>query len=118
MVFCHTLHTKLNFVSFFIFKVIVDLWDSVTDLDAIIGPGCSTGCQPVSLLAAAWGIPIISWGCGSGTLSDKSIHPTFTRVDSTWLTRIPVFTGMAHMFKWKRIGKQKFFPRFIISWPK
>ncbi len=86
------------------FQVTIDLWHSVADLDALIGPSCSTVCQPVSLLAAAWGIPLISWGCGSASLSNKLVHPTFTRVDSTWLSRIVAFRGLCNMFGWKKIG--------------
>lgn len=49
------------------------------DLDGIIGGGCSTVCVPVSLLAAAWGIPVISYGCLLSTLGDKDTYPTFAR---------------------------------------
>ncbi len=82
----------------------VDLWASVNDLDAIIGPGCSVVCQPVSLLAAAWKIPVISWVCTSGSLSDKSIYPTFTRVEATWLGLAPCYNALADMFGWSKVG--------------
>lgn len=68
------------------------------------GPGCSVTCQPVSLLAASWGIPIISYSCTSAALSDKSIYPTFTRSEGTWLSRAPVFDKIADTFGWKRIA--------------
>ncbi len=82
----------------------VDIWASVDDLDGIIGDGCSVVCQPVSLLAAAWGIPVISWGCASASLSDKHIYPTFTRVEGTWLSLGPVFDSLASALNWSRVG--------------
>ncbi len=85
-------------------QMMVDMWNSVPDLDAIIGDGCSSVCQPVSLLAAAWGIPVVSWGCRSGSLSDKSIYPTFTRLDGTWQSVVPAFNDVADMFGWTKIG--------------
>ncbi len=72
--------------------MIVDMWMSVKDLDVIIGDGCSVVCQPASLLAAAWGIPIISWGCLIKQLTQLSLEwshhhgqpiPQFM---ATWLT--------------------------------
>ncbi len=84
-------------------QMIVDMWTSVKDLDVIIGDGCSVVCQPASLLAAAWGIPIISWGCTSRSLSDKTTYPTFTRVDTTWSSYIPVYDNLADAFGWRKI---------------
>ncbi len=82
----------------------IDIWASVDVLDGIIGDGCSVVCQPVSLLAAAWGIPVISWGCTSASLSDKHIYPTFTRVAGTWLSLGPVFDNLASALNWSRVG--------------
>ena len=87
-------------------QVIVDLWDSVEDLDGLIGSGCSTVCQPESLLAASWGIPVVSWACSSHTLSDKDIYPTFTRVDGPWTARSHVYDHLADVFNWKKIGDE------------
>ncbi len=61
--------------------MVIDMWVSVDHLDGIIGGMCSVVCQPVSLLAAAWNIPVVSPTCSSPTLSDKSTYPTFSRVD-------------------------------------
>ncbi len=85
-------------------QVAVNMWNSVQDLDALIGPVCSIVCLPVSLLATAWNIPLVSWGCTSPSLSDKSLHPTFSRTDGTVLTLGPVFDGLAHMFGWTRVA--------------
>ncbi len=81
----------------------VQIWHSVEKLDAIIGSGCSVVCQPLSLLAAAWGIPIISWGCSSLSLSDKTSYPTFTRALGTNLGRIPPMASVAEKLEWNRI---------------
>ena len=59
------------------FQAMVDIWEELDDLDAIIGPLCSTACQPVALLAAAWNMPVISYGCSSTALSDTEQYPTF-----------------------------------------
>ena len=58
---------------------LLDMWSEMTDLDIIIGDACSVVCQPAGQLAAAWGLPMISWGCASVALSDKETYPTFTR---------------------------------------
>ena len=85
-------------------QVAVDIWNSVPDLDGFISDGCSVVCQPMSLLAAAWKIPVISWGCTSASLSDKTIYPTFTRVEGPWNNLGPVFDGLANMMGWDRVG--------------
>ena len=82
----------------------VDLWYSMEDLDAIVGDGCSVVCQPVSLLAASWGIPFVSWGCSSSSLSDKKIYPTFSRVESTWFSLAPIFSALVKVFNWKHVA--------------
>ncbi len=83
----------------------VDIWTSVPGgVDGIIGDGCSVVCQPVSLLAAAWGIPVVSWGCTSPSLSNKETYPTFTRVEENWQTSGPTFNGLADSFGWKKIA--------------
>lgn len=84
-------------------QMAVEMWAQSDDLDAIIGPGCSSVCQPMSLLAAAWGIPIISWGCSSSLLSDKEINPTFSRLEGTWLARVPVYDSLTDIFGWHKI---------------
>ena len=41
-------------------QMAVEIWDRVSDLDVVIGPGCSVACEPVALLCASWNIPVIS----------------------------------------------------------
>ena len=81
---------------------VIDMWSSVDDIDAIIGDGCSVVCQPLSFLAEAWGIPVISFGCTSDSLSDKTTYPTFTRVEGTWAILAPALRSLSDQFEWNR----------------
>lgn len=49
------------------------------NVDAFIGGGCNRVCEYVSLLAGKWNLPVISWGCMSGHLSNRNTFPTFAR---------------------------------------
>ncbi len=87
------------------FKVAVEIWDEVDDLDAIIGPGCSVACQYVGLLAAAWKIPMVSPSCASEFLSDKDVFPTFTRSTGSGTHSYgPVFAKLCEIFDWHHIA--------------
>lgn len=81
-------------------KAAVDIWNRTRYVDGFIGGGCSVVCVPVSLLAAAWGLPVISYGCISDTLSDKTTHPTFTRVVGLATEASQVFFSMVELFQW------------------
>ena len=48
-----------------------ELLRGATRVDAVIGPGCSSACEVTSHLSEGQLIPQISWGCTSGSLSDK-----------------------------------------------
>ena len=85
-------------------QMAVDIWYSVEDLAGIIGAACSTVSQPISLLAASWGIPVISWASTSDSLSNKEVYPTFTRVEGTWSILAPVLNDVVDHFGWNRIG--------------
>ena len=61
-------------------------------------------CQPVSLLAAAWDVPVVSFSCASSLLSDKSVYPTFSRVVAPWAALAPMFDNLADQFGWSRVG--------------
>jgi ABC-type branched-subunit amino acid transport system substrate-binding protein len=45
-------------------------------LDALIGPGCSTGCESTAFTTAGLNIPQISYGCTSESLADSTKYPT------------------------------------------
>ena len=59
------------------FKAAVTIWQESEDLDGIIGPMCSSVCQDVALLTAAWNLPTISYTCGSDVFSNVVTYPTF-----------------------------------------
>ncbi len=82
-------------------QMAMDLWFS-EDIDVFIGPACSVVCEPVSLLSAAWGIPVISWACSGMSLSDKHAHPTFSRAAGSSLDRIPPIASVPGRFGWNR----------------
>ena len=85
-------------------RMAVDIVNSVEDLDGIIGCVCSVVSQPVALLAASWGIPMVSWASTSISLSDKTTYPTFSRTDGTWATIGSALREQAKLFNWDRFG--------------
>ena len=85
----------------------VDLYQSLQaygGIDAFIGGGCSTVCQPVGLFSGSINIPQISFGCTSPTLSDKSTFTTFTRASATYTTLAPMYLRLVQEFLWNRIA--------------
>ena len=85
-------------------KKLIDIWRDNQDLDVIIGDACSEVCYPASLLASVWNIPIISWSCTSQALSDKTVHPTFSRLMRPSFDTVKMVKDLVIMFGWKRIG--------------
>ena len=85
-------------------KMLIDIWRDNQDLDVIIGDACSIVCYPASLLASVWNVPIISWGCTLEALSDKSVHPTFSRVIRPSSDRVGILKELVIMFGWNRVG--------------
>ncbi len=85
-------------------QMLIDMWASVDDLDGIIGDVCSSVCQPQALLAAAWGIPVVSLACNSQKLSDKSTYPTFTHSDANTLAAAPAFAAITDFLHWNKVG--------------
>ncbi|XP_077977730.1 atrial natriuretic peptide receptor 2-like [Glandiceps talaboti] len=85
-------------------REVVDLWTHVKPLHAIIGPGCDIVCEPAALLASAWAIPMISWGCEVSTLSNKDEYPTFARTVGPYPKTGPMFVATMNYFNWKRIA--------------
>ncbi len=82
----------------------VELYSKVQSLNGIIGSACSVVCQPVSLLAASWAIPVVSWQCASSSLSNKEIYPTFSRVETTWMMLPPIINALTDMFNWNKMA--------------
>ena len=95
-------------------------------VDVLVGPACSVACQPTQMLAAAKNIsqvricfsrkyiygflnffsrkPQISYGCTSGSLSDKATFPTFVRTVGPYSAIIPSIISVFGIFKWSRCG--------------
>ncbi|XP_068752048.1 atrial natriuretic peptide receptor 1-like [Montipora capricornis] len=73
-------------------------------VDVYIGPGCSTGCLPGAFIAAHWDIPMISWGCGATSLSDKTSYPYFVRTTGTFTGVGDLMRAFMEHYKWKRVG--------------
>ena len=76
------------------------MWFEATDLDALIGGGCSVVCVPASLLAASWGLPIVSYACVSDRLSDKEQYSTFARVVGPFYQVNLITEALLEMFGW------------------
>ena len=76
----------------------VDIWSEVEDLDGIIGAGCSVVCKPVSLMAATWNLPMVSYYCASSVLSNSNLYPTFSRTNQPYLGLVPMFNAMLDLF--------------------
>ncbi|KAJ7389933.1 hypothetical protein OS493_028400 [Desmophyllum pertusum] len=76
----------------------------ISGVDAIIGDGCDIICEPAAILAASWNLPMISWGCESSKLSEKSIYQTFARTVGSFSKMGGLFMSVLGYFKWKSIG--------------
>ena len=85
-------------------KAAISVWSQTEDLDAIIGPSCSKSCLTVALIADAWLIPVISYGCYSDALSDPKQYPNFARsVGTTQLVAL-IANHITEYFGWETIG--------------
>ena len=76
----------------------------IAGVDAIIGDGCDIICGPAAILASSWNLPMVSWGCESPTLSEKSIYQTFARTVGSFSKMGKLFLSVFRYFKWKSIG--------------
>ena len=76
----------------------------ISGVDAIIGDGCDIICEPAAILAASWNLPMISWGCESSKLSEKSIYQTFARTVGSFSKMGGLFMSVLGYFQWKSIG--------------
>jgi len=60
--------------------IVMNFWAAnKRNVDAFIGGGCNHVCEYISLLAGKWKLPVVSWGCMSGHLSNRITFPTFAR---------------------------------------
>lgn len=49
------------------------------NVSAFIGPACSKSCEHAGFVAAAYNIPMVSYGCSTTTLSNTKLYPNFFR---------------------------------------
>ncbi|XP_022107598.1 atrial natriuretic peptide receptor 2-like [Acanthaster planci] len=80
----------------------VNMWLYVHRLHAFIGGGCDVVCEPVGLLASAWNLPMVSWGCSSLVLSNKDDYNTFVRTVGPYTKMARMFTKIMRSFSWTR----------------
>ena len=76
----------------------------IAHVDAIIGDGCDIICEPAAILAASWNLPMISWGCESSKLSEKTLFPTFARTVGSFSKMADLFLSVFSYFQWENIG--------------
>ena len=85
-------------------RALADLQTSKPGIHAFIGPGCSIGCVPGGYLAAHWNKPMISFGCGESTLSDKIQYPTFIRTVGTYAQSGKFFLEIMKKYQWSQVA--------------
>ena len=56
-------------------KAMGELLGGSSSVDAVIAPGCSSGCEATSYLAGGQGLPQLSYSCTAILLSNKDEHP-------------------------------------------
>lgn len=76
----------------------------ISGVDAIIGDGCDIICEPAAILAASWNLPMVSWGCESSKLSEKTIYPSFARTVGSFSKMGDLFLSVFQYFHWNSIG--------------
>ncbi len=69
----------------------------------ITGPACDAVCAPAAKLAGVWNIPMISYGCVSTVLSDKTKRPTFARTVAPSKKSAGLVSEIMTYFQWQRI---------------
>ena len=78
------------------------------NVDVIIGPSCSEGCEPCGHLATFHNLTMISYGCSSVLLSDTTIYPTFARTRSYARSSEKLLSKFLYKFldsmDWRRVA--------------
>ena len=72
------------------------------EVNAVIGPGCSAACEVTSISSSLRGIPQISFGCTSPTLSDKSKYELFSRTVSPNPSKGPALVALFGHYNWTK----------------
>ena len=85
-------------------EAMADLQAKIPNIHAYIGPACSIGCLPGGFLAAHWNNPMISFGCGESTLSNKLKYPTFVRTVGTYVETGKFFLEIMKKYNWSQVA--------------
>ena len=75
-----------------------------TKVDVIFGSVCSVVCEPGGYLAREKNVPMISYGCFSDLLSDKSIFPTFARTTGPVTLFAPAYVQIMQSYGYTRVA--------------
>jgi hypothetical protein len=70
----------------------------------VLGSGCSGACTGLAELSPLWGIPVLSWGCGSSALSDVAKYPYFSRTSLSGTFHTKGWVLLARFFQWQSIA--------------
>ena len=81
-----------------------DMLDRSGPIDALIGPGCSRGCEATATLTQARNIPQISATCAAATLSNKDEFPFFVRTTSPYTKWAPAIVALMQWAAWTRLS--------------
>lgn len=67
------------------------LFEESGEIEAVIGPGCSSGCESSAFSLTKRNVTQVSFGCTDSSLSDKQRYPTVRNMD---LPRAPGHASM------------------------
>ncbi|KAK2163896.1 hypothetical protein LSH36_72g00037 [Paralvinella palmiformis] len=73
------------------------------DVDAYLGPPCSTSTKVAGLLAAFWNRPMFTHGATDPAISDKSIFSTVVRVAPAFTKMSAGVAALVKYFGWRRV---------------
>ena len=71
------------------------------NVDLAVGGGCEEVCEAVSAYGSLTNYSVVSWGCTSLSLSNRSM---FLRTVSSDKNKISIFVDLMVKYKWTRIG--------------
>ena len=80
-----------------------ELLGNGTRIDAVIGPGCSRACEVTSFLAGGQQVAQISYSCTGSSLSDKQLHPLFSRTVASDTSKGPALIAFMKHSRWSKI---------------
>ena len=73
-------------------------------IHAVVGPGCSMGCESTAYLSAGLELPHISFSCASDLLSNRETYPTFVRTSPSYSSLAPMVRILFRWARWARLA--------------